>query len=122
MTDAELRLWSRIRLRQLEGFQFYRQRIIGNYIVDFFCPTAKLVIEVDGGQHLSGCVAKSDVVRDSHMTDHGLKVLRFTDTDVLTNIEGVVDIIVANLASAAKANPPVSPFSKGGGTKRIGGE
>ena len=53
-TDAERRLWSKLRLRQLNGFQFYRQRIIVNYIVDFFCPKAKLVIEVDGSQHYSG--------------------------------------------------------------------
>lgn len=51
MTDAERLLWSRIRRNQLKGFQFYRQKITGNYIVDFYCPELKLVIEVDGGQH-----------------------------------------------------------------------
>ena len=54
MTDAEKLLWSRIRRRQLSGYQFYRQRIIGSYIVDFYCPTARLVIEIDGGQHYYG--------------------------------------------------------------------
>ena len=52
MTDAERLLWSKIRSKQLKGFQFYRQKIIGNYIVDFYCPKSKLVIEVDGGQSM----------------------------------------------------------------------
>src|SRR5579883_2859889 len=50
-TDAEIRLWSRLRRKQIEGFRFRRQQPIGRYIVDFFCPEAKLIIEVDGGQH-----------------------------------------------------------------------
>src|ERR1039457_5893863 len=83
MTDAERRLWSRIRLRQLNGYQFYRQRIIGNYILDFFCPRAKLVIEVDGGQHYSdNKIREADKQRDDFLTGQALKVLRFTDTDV----------------------------------------
>ena len=53
MTDAERFLWSRVRRKQLKGFQFYRQKNIGNYIVDFYCPAAKLIVEIDGGQHYS---------------------------------------------------------------------
>ena len=53
MTDAERLLWSNLMGKQLKGFQFYRQKIIDNYIVDFYCPKLKLVIEVDGGQHYS---------------------------------------------------------------------
>jgi very-short-patch-repair endonuclease len=53
MTDAENRLWSKLRRKQLRGHQFYRQKIIGKYIVDFYCPKANLVIELDGGQHYS---------------------------------------------------------------------
>jgi very-short-patch-repair endonuclease len=53
MTDAQRRLWSKLRLKQLNGYQFYRQSVIGNYIVDFRSPALKLVIEVDGGQHYS---------------------------------------------------------------------
>ncbi len=49
MTDAERLLWSKLRRKQVKNFQFYRQRIIGNYIVDFYCPSSKLIIEVDGG-------------------------------------------------------------------------
>jgi len=51
MTDAERLLWSKLRVKQLKGLQIYRQRIIGNYIVDFYCPKANLIIEIDGGQH-----------------------------------------------------------------------
>ncbi len=53
MTDAEKLVWSKIRGRQLKGLQFYWQKIIGNYIADFYCPKARLVIEIDGGQHYS---------------------------------------------------------------------
>ncbi len=53
MTEAEKRLWYRLRKKQLKGYLFYRQKIIGKYIVDFYCPKANLVIEIDGGQHSS---------------------------------------------------------------------
>jgi very-short-patch-repair endonuclease len=53
MTDAEKLLWSKIRGKQLSGLQFYRQKIIGNYIVDFYCPRTRLAVEIDGGQHYS---------------------------------------------------------------------
>ena len=86
MTDAERRLWSKVRMKQLDGFQFYRQRIIGDYIVDFFCPGARLVIEVDGGQHYSEKLGL-DIVRDNDLKNRGLRLLRFSDTDVLKNME-----------------------------------
>lgn len=75
MTDAERMLWSKLTRKQLSGFQFYRQRIIGNFIVDFYCPRAKLVIEVDGGQHYHGKVESSDRIRDESLKSLGLKVL-----------------------------------------------
>jgi len=93
MTDAEILLWSKIKGKQLKGVQFYRQKIIGRYIVDFYCATAKLVIEVDGGQHYTDDGRTRDAIRDAYMKCLGLKVLRFSDIDVLTNIEGVVEHI-----------------------------
>ena len=93
MTDAEILLWSKIKGKQLKGVQFYRQKIIGQYIVDFYCAAAKLVIEVDGGQHYTDDGRTRDAQRDTYMKGLGLKVLRFSDTDVLTNIEGVVEHI-----------------------------
>jgi len=98
MTDAEKLLWSRVRLKQLNGYQFYRQRIIGDYIVDFFCPRARLVIEVDGGQHYSQRGIEADRIRDECLRDLGLKVLRFTDTEVLNNISGVVESIIEHMS------------------------
>ena len=97
MTDAEKRLWSKVRLRQLKGYQFFRQRVIGNYIVDFYCPGAKLVIEGDGGQHYLEEMVAADKRRDGYLNSRGLKVLRFTDTDVLKNIEGAIENILANM-------------------------
>ncbi len=86
MTDAERLLWSRLRGKQLKDTQVYRQRIIGNYIVDFYCPKANLVIEIDGGQHYSEEAAEEDRVRDEYMRDRGIKVLRFSDRDVFKNL------------------------------------
>jgi len=93
MTDAEIHLWTKIRMRQLKGYQFYRQKPIGDYIVDFFCPRAKLVIEIDGSHHFVNEAIEYDRIRDEYVKSLGLKVLRFTNTDVLTNIDGVVDRI-----------------------------
>ena len=67
MTDSEQRLWSRLRSKQLKGVQFYRQKPIGSYIVDFYAPKAKLVIEVDGSQNLDVNLAKQDEERDGYL-------------------------------------------------------
>jgi len=97
MTSTEKLLWSKIRGKQLKNCQFYRQKIIGNYIVDFFCSKANLVIEVDGGQHYFSEGKQRDEVRDERLSQMGLKVLRFSDTDVLKNIDGVVGLILKHL-------------------------
>ena len=86
MTDAERHLWTKIRMKQLKGYQFYRQKPIGDYIVDFFCPRAKLIIEIDGSQHFSDEMADYDRIRDEYISSLGLRVLRFTNTDVMKNI------------------------------------
>ena len=93
MTGAERLLWSKIRAKQLKGYQFYRQRIIGNYIVDFYCAKAKLVIELDGGQHYSNKGLEKDKIRDDYIKEQKLKVLRFSDRDVFENLNGVVERI-----------------------------
>ena len=97
MTDAEIILWSKIRMKQLNNCQFYRQKIIGNYIVDFFCPKYHLIIEVDGGQHYSDEMLNADRDRDETLRSMGLTVLRFTNVDIFKNIEGVVTRILENL-------------------------
>jgi len=97
MTDAEARPWRRLRKKQLRNCQFYRQRIICNYIVDFYCPEAKLVVEIDGGQHYSDEGIREDKLRDGHLADLGLTVLRFSARDVMQNLEGVLDSIYERL-------------------------
>ena len=97
MTNAERHLWAKLRMKQLMGCQFYRQKPVGDYIVDFFCPRAKLVIEVDGSQHLSDEMLEYDRIRDEYMSSLGLRVLRFNNNDVLTNIDGVVERIMENM-------------------------
>ena len=97
MTDAERLVWSRLRRKQLKGFQVYRQRIIGNYIVDFYCPKAKLVIELDGGQHFTEEGLKKDAVRDIWINSQGFTVLRFSDEEVLSDLDGVIEKIYENM-------------------------
>jgi very-short-patch-repair endonuclease len=93
MTDAENRVWLKLRRKQLKGRPFYRQKIIGKYIVDFYCPKANLVIELDGGQHYSEIGKAKDRARDDVLAKMGIKVLRFSDRDVFENIGGVMEEI-----------------------------
>ena len=97
MTDTEKILWLKLRRKQLKGYQFYRQKIIGNYIVDFYCPEARLIIEVDGGQHYGPEEMAKDRVRDKYLQDQGLEVLRFSDREVLVEHESVLEKIYASL-------------------------
>ena len=111
MTDAERRLWSRLRGKQLLGVQFYRQKPIGNYIVDFYCPTAGVVVEVDGGQHFEPDNIRKDTKRTADLHALKLTVLRFDNRQVLTQLEDVVAEVYRVIAEKI---PPSPPFSKGG--------
>ncbi len=93
MTDAERALWSKLRRKQLLGLQVYRQKPIHQYIVDFYCPKAHLVIEVDGGQHWQPDHAEQDRERDAVLEQVGLKVLRFSNHEVLGQLDQVVAAI-----------------------------
>jgi len=97
MTDAERHLWTRIRRKQLKNYQFYRQKNIGDYIVDFYCPGAKLIVELDDGQHLANENIKKNKIRDNYLDGSGFRVLRFSDKDVFKNIEGVLQKIFDHL-------------------------
>ena len=92
-TDAELHLWHRLRRKQILGVQFYRQTPIGNYIADFYAPAAKLVVELDGAQHLDLGHTKYDAQRTRDLEQQGLKVLRFDDRQVLLQTESVLEMI-----------------------------
>lgn len=93
MTGAEKLLWSKLRNKQILGLQFYRQKPILNLIVDFYCPSANLVIECDGGQHYTVDGLEADRIRDEALVQLGLNVLRFDNGQVLGKIDGVVEVI-----------------------------
>ena len=105
MTDAEGRLWARLRGKQLLGVQFYRQKPLGNSIVDFYAPKAHLVLEVDGGQHFEPTQRAADAERTAMLSGMGLRVLRFTNVEVLAQTDAVVEkifrVIDATLRSRA---------------------
>ncbi|MCK4386059.1 MAG: endonuclease domain-containing protein [candidate division Zixibacteria bacterium] len=97
MTNAERMLWSKIRRKQLKGYQFYRQRIIGNFIVDFYCSKTRLIIELDGGQHYGEEGMRKDKKRDAYLKNIGLKIVRFSDREVFENLNGVLGKIYGDL-------------------------
>jgi len=114
-TDSERALWSRLRGKQLMGVQFYRQKPIGNFIVDFFAPRRKLVIEIDGSQHMQGDHIEKDKRRDEYLARLGLKVLRFNSRVVLEETDAVMESILGVMKSQlGSGNPPLPPFAKGG--------
>jgi len=93
MTDSEHVLWSRLRAKQLFGIPVYRQKPIGDYVVDFFIPKAKLLIEVDGSQHSANENTEKDRKRDAYMKGVGLQILRFKSNAVLKETDAVVNVI-----------------------------
>ncbi len=93
MTDSEQLLWFYIRRKQVFGIQFYRQRPIGNYIVDFYAPTIGLVIEVDGGQHFEQAGLEYDARRTVYLEKLGLEVARYGNMQVLKETSFVLEEI-----------------------------
>jgi very-short-patch-repair endonuclease len=92
-TDAERLLWSRLRARQVADFKFRRQHPVGRYVLDFYCVAASLGIEVDGSEHYSSQGVHRDRLHERYLADRGVRVLRFSNLDVLTNIEGVLEAL-----------------------------
>ena len=114
MTDAERKLWSILRSRQLGGAKFRRQQPIGPFIVDFVCQEAKFIIEADGGQHSDG---GADERRTAFLESKGYRVHRFWNNQILENPEGVAHLILVALATphpARAAHESPSP-SRGEG-------
>ncbi len=103
-TATERHLWRHLRDRQLAGFRFRRQVPIGNYIADFACVDAKVMIEIDGGQHLAQ--RDYDAHRDAEVVERGFRVLRFWDNDVLLNAESVLVVIFQALERPHPVLPP----------------
>lgn len=94
MTKAEIVLWSRLKNSQLGGLKFRRQASIANYIVDFYCPLKKLAIELDGDVHGYASRIDSDLKRQADIESLGIKVLRFTNADIMQSIDGVLQKIL----------------------------
>ena len=93
MTEAEKLLWTRLRGKQILGLQFYRQKPILNFIVDFYCPAANLVIECDGSQYFTDEGLEADRVRDQALAELGLRMLRFDNGMVFRETDVVVQVI-----------------------------
>ena len=93
MTDAEQVLWHRIRRKQIQNVQFYRQKPLLSFIVDFYCPAAKLVVELDGSQHFETGHQAEDRARDAALARLGLQVLRFDNRQVLLETDAVLAAI-----------------------------
>ncbi|MEQ1710360.1 MAG: endonuclease domain-containing protein, partial [Hyphomicrobium sp.] len=109
-TDAEKVLWSRLRDRQIGGWKFRRQVPFGTYVLDFYCADAKLVIEVDGGQHAEERKSH-DEIRSAFLGSEGVCVVRYWNGDVLKNIDGVIEAIYLELGQ----RPAPSPGAKRAG-------
>lgn len=106
MTDAEQRLWSRLRRKQILGVQFYRQKPIGHYIVDFYAPRVHLVLEADGSQHAATSGREYDELRTAFLQTQGLTVIRFSNAEILGNLEGVMERIMDEVRVRLAGNPP----------------
>lgn len=98
-TDAEKRIWSRLRNRQIGNFKFRRQTPIGRYVVDFVCESSRVIVELDGGQHAVN--ADSDATRTQTLEAMGYVVLRFWNHEVLENTEGVLLEILDTLQQSS---------------------
>jgi len=94
-TEAEITIWQKIRSKQLNGHKFKRQQPIGNYIVDFVCFDRKLIIEIDGGQH--AIEKEKDQQRELWLQSEGFAILRFWNTEIFENIDGVLASIMEKL-------------------------
>jgi very-short-patch-repair endonuclease len=100
-TDAERKLWGLLKGKQLLGYKFRRQQGIEQYVVDFYCPQGKLVIEIDGATHSTPQQMAIDLQRTQRIKSHGIAVLRFSNTDVFENPDGVLTAIIDSLKKNA---------------------
>ena len=97
MPPAERILWGKLKSSQLEKYKFRRQHSIDEFILDFYCPQAKLAIEVDGDSHYDTGKPKYDAERSRKIESHRIKIIRFTNTEVYDSLNGVVDQILKEL-------------------------
>ena len=103
-SDAERALWAKVRNKQFFGMKFFRQYSIGPYILDFYCPTVKLAVELDGGQHNQSDKRERDAARSEYLKAQGMDVMRFWNNEVLLDIQSV-------LSKLALKVTPLHPLS-----------
>ena len=101
-TETEIYLWLKLKGKQMYGYDFHRQKPIDNYIVDFFCPKLMLAIEVDGYSHELIEIYKKDTIKEKRLNDLGINVLRFSDQEVLKDMENVIRVIEHNIMEYEK--------------------
>ncbi|MBA4748418.1 MAG: endonuclease domain-containing protein [Sphingopyxis sp.] len=106
MTEPEKRLWYELRAKRFDGVKFRRQNVVGNYIADFYSRSARLIIEVDGDSHAFR--HEYDRVREQYFNSKGFRVIRFANSDVMTNMESVLTTIGQHLT------PPLPTLSPKG--------
>jgi very-short-patch-repair endonuclease len=109
-TDCERNLWLLLRDRRFSDLKFRRQQTIGPYIVDFVCLKQRLIVELDGGQHADQ--AAYDKLRDAYLTAQGFRVLRFWNNEVLENIDGVAQAVLAAIETSIQTPHP-NPLPQG---------
>jgi len=108
-TEPEKILWRHLNRSQLAGYKFRRQAVIGDYIADFSCPSRSLIVEVDGDTH----IAEKDVARDQKLERFGYRTLRFSNSDVMQNMDGVLEQIEMALVKGNRPHPNPSPEGEG---------
>ena len=115
-TPAEIKLWGRLQRSNLGGYKFRRQHSAGPYILDFYCPSEKLAIELDGDSHFTDEAIAHDIERTAYLNALSIKVLRFLNTDIYDNLIVVCERILAEMQEGGEVGlpPPVPP--------KIGGE
>jgi very-short-patch-repair endonuclease len=101
-TEPERILWNKLKNKRLAGYKFFRQYSIDHYILDFYCPRAKLGIELDGSHHAEDEIAEYDRIRTIHIESHGIKILRFWNSDIHTRLQDVLEAISYQLEIRSK--------------------
>jgi 5-methyltetrahydrofolate--homocysteine methyltransferase len=114
---AEKALWDKVRNRQLGGYKIRRQEILNEIIVDFYCTDKRLCIEIDGPYHRSQNKQASDKTRDQELLEHGFEILRFTNDQVLHNLDWVLETILSTLNQLPSTGKPAlnhspNPYKK----------
>ena len=110
--QAEILLWSRLRGKQVCGHKFRRQYSVGPYSIDFYCPAAKLAIELDGDSHFYPAAQRHDEQRHLYIESFGIRCLRFTNSEIYENLDGVLETVarlLRGIATGAGENTPLNP-------------